>query len=126
MSQDFYHEKAGDQYRLYRRVQGEEDHFLGFFGSLKEVRDEMKLYYRQLADEADDEALFIQYWTIECHRSMDEPHEKERELFLRGVKYARVFQSESRNPTIHHPLKDEYGKDVNICYCGKTWPHGAY
>jgi hypothetical protein len=25
----------------------------------------------------------------------------------------------------HYPLKDKHGKEVNICYCGKTWPHGA-
>jgi hypothetical protein len=30
---------------------------------------------------------------------------------------------EQYNAAYHHPLKGAHGKDVNICYCGKTWPH---
>ena len=41
---EFYWENCEGLYRLYRRVQGEQDHFLGFFNSLKEVKEEIRLH----------------------------------------------------------------------------------
>lgn len=38
-----------------------------------------------------DELLFIQWWTIEQKRSMNEPHEAERAIFLSGLKYGRTY-----------------------------------
>ena len=39
----------------------------------------------------DDELLFMQWWTIELGRSMDDPHEEELAIFLEGVRYASQF-----------------------------------
>ncbi len=43
------------------------------------------------------ELLFIQWWTIELKRSLDDPHDKEKEAFMNGIKYALAYIVESKN-----------------------------
>lgn len=41
---DFYYEQDEETYRLYRKMNnGEQDHFLGFFDSIQDVNNEIKL-----------------------------------------------------------------------------------
>lgn len=35
--------------------------------------------------------LFVQWWTIELKKSLDDPHDEQEQIFIRGVEYAFAF-----------------------------------
>ena len=56
----------------------------------------------------DAELLFVQYWTIELGRSINEPHQEELIAFLEGVKYTNALNEIEKRNTVPVERSEEW------------------